>query len=83
MEGHACVTYNGIVTTLGGDNYVNKVPFPTNAVWQLINGSWKQVSTLPDGRFAQGVTQSGGRIYLLGGHDAQHNVLTTIHQGAP
>jgi N-acetylneuraminic acid mutarotase len=83
IEGHGCVTYNGLATTLGGDNYVNGVMNPTNAVWQMVNGTWKQTTQLPANRFAQAVAQSGGVVYLLGGHDAQHNVLSAIYQGAP
>ncbi|MBC7543509.1 MAG: hypothetical protein H7338_12345 [Candidatus Sericytochromatia bacterium] len=83
IEGHACLTQNGQVTTLGGDNYVGGNLFPTNAVQQLVNGSWSQVSQLPAARFAQACAPAGGLIYLLGGHDAAHNVLAAIWQGAP
>ena len=67
---------------IGGDDYSTGTPSATNAAYQLLNGLWKTVGTMPFAGFAQKPVFAGGKLYLLGGHDAAHNVLSGIWQAS-
>ena len=81
LEAQACLNWHGVLTTIGGDDYTSGTPSPTSAAFQLVNGTWRTVGNMPFAGFGQAPSVAGGRLYLCGGHDAAHNVLTGIWQG--
>jgi hypothetical protein len=78
LEAQATVVLNGVLTICGGDDYSSGTPHPTAAVYQLTGGSWKTVGQMPFAGFGQMPVVSGNSLYLFGGHDAAHNVLSGI-----
>ncbi|MBC7545351.1 MAG: hypothetical protein H7338_21710 [Candidatus Sericytochromatia bacterium] len=82
LEAQATVVWGGALTTIGGDDYSTGTPSPTNAAYQLIGGLWKTIGNLPFAGFGQVPVLAGGKLYLFGGHDAAHNVLSGVWQGS-
>jgi hypothetical protein len=78
LEAQATVVLKGVLTLCGGDDYSSGTPSPTAAVYQLTGGTWKTVGQLPVAGFAQMPVVSGNSLYLFGGHDAAHHVLSSI-----
>lgn len=81
IEGHGCMNVGGYVTTFGGDDYSSGTPKPTNAIYFLNGGTWQKLNQYPEARFGQALAESDGSLFHLGGHNAQHQVLTSIWKG--
>lgn len=78
LEAQATVVLRGVLTTCGGDDYSSGTPSPTASVYQLVNGTWQVAGHMPFAGFAQMPVVSGDSLYLFGGHDAAHHVLSGI-----
>mgnify|MGYP000530704194 CR=1 FL=1 len=79
----AMTVFNGHVWAFGGsDDYVTEGD-STNQLWNSSNGvNWASVNTnstlSPLGRHGLTLTSFNGKMYLIGGEDNDHNILSDI-----